>query len=193
MCSAPRPKRSWLRKKSVYATIPPSGVEIRENFGEVGWVGWGRVPFNPFARSRRPVESEWVERNTSPTNPSASAVQPTRPQRLALRRACGFSILRHASKRQRGSTVEHLICNQTVAGSIPVAGSMTHAGSGDAPPSPFLMQRHLIKRCLTPCYHQQPKSSAAAAILSAIPTPKGQRRSHARHATHADAVVPSAR
>ena len=169
-------------------TIPPSRAKIREIFDGLGWVGWGRVPFNPFGFYGTPRLREWVERNTSPTNPSASAVHPTRPQRVALRRAGGFSILGHASKRQRGSTVEHLICNQTVAGSIPVAGSMTHAGSGDAPPSPFL-----IKRCLTPFYHQQPKSSAAAAILSAMPTPKGQRRSHAWHAMHADAVVPSAR
>ena len=34
----------------------------------------------------------------------------------------------HMRFRQRGSTVEQLICNQWVAGSIPVAGSMCDQG-----------------------------------------------------------------
>ena len=36
--------------------------------------------------------------------------------------------------RQRGSTVEHLICNQVVAGSIPVAGSRTSGAGRWCPP-----------------------------------------------------------
>ena len=45
----------------------------------------------------------------------------------------------HMRFRQRGSTVEQLICNQWVAGSIPVAGS-TRKRAWPSRPRPFSLE-----------------------------------------------------
>ncbi len=91
-----------------------------------------------------------------------------------------------AHARRRGSTVEQLICNQWVAGSIPVAGSTKTKGQGMTP-WPFCVREashrgEFVTQLITP-----PGSCRARqhGVFAARPVPRGGTAAAAENIQHA--------